>query len=158
MSNKIQIYTCQTSADFEIAKVITNDYMKWLGMDLSFQSTDKEFQIFDKMYGTPEGCFIYAKVGDRIAGGVGTRKIGKDICEMKRLFVYNEFQGKGIGKLLSDKIIDISAQMGYSKMRLDTIERLEKAISLYEKSGFYEIPAYYPNPDPTVKYFELALK
>lgn len=158
MSEKIKINSCTSPEDFEIAKSITNDYMKWLDMDLSFQSTDNEFQIFDKMYGKPEGCFIYAKIGDYIVGGVGTRKIGEGICEMKRLFVYNEFQGMGIGKLLSDKIIDISREFGYVKMRLDTVKRLEKAISLYEKSGFYEIPAYYANPDPTVKYFELKLK
>jgi hypothetical protein len=28
---------------------------------------------------------------------------------------------------------------------------------LYEKIGFYEIDAYCPNPDPTVKYMELEI-
>ena len=42
-------------------------------------------------------------------------------------------------------------------MRLDTVSKLESAIGLYNKLGFYEIETYYPNPDPTVKYMELEI-
>jgi ribosomal protein S18 acetylase RimI-like enzyme len=107
------------------------------------------------MYGYPEGCFIYAKRGDEIVGGVGCRKLETDICEMKRLYVYEEFQGLGIGRKLCDELISVSKSLGYKKMKLDTVAKLKSAIKLYEKMGFKEIPKYYENPDKTVKYMEL---
>ena len=51
---------CETNEDFEIAKTITHDYMIWLGMDLGFQNIDKEFAVFNRMYGEASGAYIYA--------------------------------------------------------------------------------------------------
>lgn len=152
MSNNVSIHICETSADFEIVKSLTLSYFDWLGMDLNFQNTEKEFDNFDKMYGKPKGCFIYATINGAVAGGVGTRFLESGICEMKRLYVNEDSQGKGVGKLLCNEILRISKDLGYSKMRLDTVSRLEAANALYEGIGFYDIPKYYENPDPTVRY------
>ena len=157
MKEDFTIHICNSKEEFAIARTLTQDYMKWLGMDLNFQNTKKEFQVFESMYGKPEGCFIYATIDGAIAGGVAIRKLDSEICEMKRLFVYNSFQGNGLGKVLCGEIILIARELGYSKMRLDTVSKLKSAIRLYEKIGFYEIEAYCPNPDPTVKYMELEL-
>lgn len=157
MENRINIFICESDNDFNIAKSITRDYVEWLGMDLCFQDIDKEFETFDKMYAQPNGCFIYAKYNDIIAGGVGCHKLKESICEMKRLFVYDNFQGKGTGKILCQEIITISKELGYKKMRLDTILKLDRAIRLYETFGFYDIPKYRENPDKTVRYMELNL-
>ncbi len=158
MTNKeISIHSCNLKEDFEIAKSITKDYMLWLGMDLSFQNTDKELQIFSTMYGLPSGAYIYAKMGGRVAGGVGVRYLTSDICEMKRLYVYEEYRYQGIASLLCSKIISISKDLSYSCMRLDTVSKLVEANSLYDKLGFKDIPKYYDNPDLTVRYMELTL-
>ena len=62
-----------------------------------------------------------------------------------------------MGEVLCNKIISIAREVGYCKMRLDTVAKLKSALGLYEKIGFYEIEAYCPNPDPTVKYMELEI-
>ena len=157
MKEDFTVHICNSKEEFAIARNITQDYFKWLGMNLDFQNTKKEFQVFETMYGKPGGCFIYATINGAIAGGVAIRKLDAKICEMKRLFVYSSSQGKGLGQILCEKIILIARELGYSKMRLDTVAKLKSAISLYEKIGFYEIEAYCPNPDPTVKYMELEL-
>jgi ribosomal protein S18 acetylase RimI-like enzyme len=157
MKEDFTIHTCNSKEEFAIARTITQDYLKWLKMDLNFQNTKKEFQVFEIMYGKPKGCFIYATINGAIAGGVAIRKLDSEICEMKRLFVYNSFQGKGFGKELCEEIILIAGDMGYSKMRLDTVSKLKSAIGLYQKMGFYEIESYYQNPDPTVKYMEFEI-
>lgn len=157
MKEDFTIHICNSKEEFAIARTITQDYLEWLGMNLDFQNTEKEFQVFETMYGKPEGCFIYATIDGVITGGVAIRKLDSKICEMKRLFVYNSSQGKGLGQFLCDKIISIASELGYSKMRLDTVSKLKSAIGLYKKIGFYEIEAYCSNPDPTVKYMELEL-
>ena len=156
-NKETSFFICQSKEDFETAKTITKDYMQWLGMDLSFQNIDNEFNVFEKMYAKPEGCFIFALYEGKIAGGVGLRKLEEGICEMKRLYVYDDFQGKGIGKLLCNEIISISKSLGYSKMRLDTVSKLKSANKLYDKIGFKEIPKYRKNPDETARFMELEL-
>jgi len=156
MSSNVMLYTCTTSADFAIAKSLTVAYFQWLGMNLDFQNTKKEFEVFHEMYGASSGCFIYLKVNDTIAGGVGIRRLTDEICEMKRLYVSPELQGDGFGRRLCDEIILIAKNLGYVKMRLDTVSKLKSANALYEKLGFDDIPAYYDNPDPTVRYMELT--
>jgi putative acetyltransferase len=157
MKEDFTVHICDSKEEFVIARNITQDYMGWLGMDLNFQNTEHEFQVFETMYGKPKGCFIYATINEQILGGVAIRKLDPEICEMKRLFVYNSFQGNGVGKLLCDKIILIARDLGYRKMRLDTVSKLKSAIGLYEKIGFYEIKAYCSNPDPTARYMELEI-
>ena len=109
------------------------------------------------MYGEDCGAYIYALINGYVAGGVGFRKLSSDICEMKRLYVYEDYRGGGLAYRLCQDLIFLSKSMSYCKMRLDTISRLVKANSLYDKIGFRDIPKYYDNPNPTVRYMEINL-
>jgi GNAT superfamily N-acetyltransferase len=153
----LRIMPCSTDTDYAAARKISKDYVEWLNMDLTFQGIENEFDEFRTIYGPPQGAFLVAISDNQAAGGVGLRQFEADICEMKRLYVYDGFQGKGIGEALCKKLIQLAKQMGYSKMRLDTVGRLGAAIQLYEKIGFSDIEPYRHNPDPTTRYMELNL-
>jgi putative acetyltransferase len=154
----IEIKHCATESDFSSALQITKDYIRWLNMDLSFQGIDKEFSNFASMYGPPNGLFLLAWHRGELGGGIGLRILEAKICEMKRLFVYEQFQGKGLGRSLCTELIQESIKLGYETMRLDTLEQMKAAIRLYENLGFKEIAPYRFNPDPTTKYMELRLE
>ncbi|MGB0881837.1 MAG: GNAT family N-acetyltransferase [Vicingaceae bacterium] len=152
-----KLIICNTLHDFDLAKKMTLDYFDWLGEDLFYQGLEREMSFFHHIYNKPKGAFIYVKINDEIAGGVGVRKLEEGICEMKRLYVYEKYRGHNLGQLLCDKLIEISKQLGYSKMRLDTLPTLKNAVELYEKMGFNPIPKYYNNPDARVVYLEKEL-
>ena len=76
---------------------------------------------------------------------------------MKRLYVQPQAQGLKAGRLLAEIVIEKARELGYEKMQLDTLQRLEKAISLYQKLGFKKISSYYANPLDEVVYLELDL-
>ena len=154
---KQEIIICRTTEHFNHAKKLTNDYMEWLGEDLCYQGIEKEFENFHQMYNTPSGAFIYILIEGFVAGGVGVRSLEKGICEMKRLFVYGQYRGQQLGQLLCKELLIISKELGYKKMRLDTLPTLNNALQLYKESGFYEIPKYYNNPDERVVYMEIVL-
>lgn len=154
---KQEFIICNTPTHFSLAKKMTNDYMDWLGEDLYYQGIDKELETFHKMYNSPFGAFIYVLIDDNIAGGVGVRNLSDEICEMKRLFVYEKYRGHQIGVKLCKKLIEVSKELGYQKMRLDTLPSLKNAVQLYKDLGFYKTPKYYNNPDERVLYWELSL-
>jgi ribosomal protein S18 acetylase RimI-like enzyme len=56
-----------------------------------------------------------------------------------------------------NEAILIAKKYGYKKIRLDTLSNMTAAIVLYKQNGFYEIPAYYYNPESTAVYFEKNL-
>jgi GNAT superfamily N-acetyltransferase len=78
---------------------------------------------------------------------------------MKRLFVRDAFRGKGIGRSLIRAVIQEATEIGYERMRLDTLPpQMNDAIALYRSFGFKEIEPYYDNPVPGAKFMELNLK
>jgi ribosomal protein S18 acetylase RimI-like enzyme len=77
---------------------------------------------------------------------------------MKRLYVAPAFRGKKIGELLADAIIREGRNIGYKRMRLDTVPGvMDRAIAMYRGRGFREIPAYTTNPVPGAIFLELEL-
>ena len=139
------------------AKNLIVEYVQWLNKDLCFQDIDDELNNFPKKYEEPEGSFIIAKENNYVAGCVGIRNIGNKICEMKRLFVNDNYKGRGIGKILVEKIIEEAKLKQYELMRLDTINTMETALNIYYKIGFYEIEPYYNNPHEGIVYLEKKL-
>ena len=69
----------------------------------------------------------------------------KSIGELKCMYILPEFQGKGLGQLLIDKIVLESKKIKLKRIRLDVRTKADRAINLYRKNGFYEIPKYNDN-------------
>ncbi len=77
---------------------------------------------------------------------------------MKRLYLRPQFRGKGLGRILAERIMTEARQIGYSRMRLDTVEPVMKdAVVMYRKLGFKEIAPYRENPIAGAMYMELEL-
>jgi ribosomal protein S18 acetylase RimI-like enzyme len=143
--------------DVEAAKAVIHQYLVWLGIDLSFQNIDEELADFPGKYREPEGVFLVAKEGHTVVGCVGLRRLEPGICEMKRLFVVDSCKGRGLGDALVREIIRYARNMGYAKMRLDTLSTMGAAQRLYRRHGFAEIPRYTVNPLPGAVFMEKDL-
>jgi GNAT superfamily N-acetyltransferase len=55
---------------------------------------------------------------------------------MKRMFVDEELQGRGVSRALGQAIIDVACAAGYRRMLLDTSVRQTEAKTLYHRLGF----------------------
>ncbi len=141
----------------EDIKTIFLEYAQSLNVDLCFQSFEEEIADLKKLYASPTGCILAAYEEENLIGAVALKKIGEGVCEMKRLYVRPAFRKFGAGKELVKLLIDKAKEKDYKVMKLDTLDILQPAISLYKSFGFKEITAYYHNPLAGVVYMELVL-
>jgi putative acetyltransferase len=134
------------------------EYAQSLAFSLCFQSFDRELAALPGDYAPPRGRLLLATVDGRPAGCVALHPLQGEICEMKRLYVRPEFRGRHLGRALADRIIAEACAIGYTHMRLDTVEPLmPRAVAMYRALGFREIPPYRPNPIAGAVYMELDL-
>ena len=108
---------------------------------------EEELSSLPGNYGPPGGALLLATLHGRPAGCVALRRIDDETCEMKRMFVYPEMQGAGIGRALAKAILDEARGLGYRSMVLDTSIRQAEAQALYRSLGFEPTPPYYAMPD-----------
>jgi ribosomal protein S18 acetylase RimI-like enzyme len=105
---------------------------------LCFQGFEAEVAGLPGRYAPPSGCLIIAMEGETPAGCVALRDLGDGTCEMKRLYVAPSHRGRGVGKLLVERIVRRGEQKGYRRMVLDTLPEMTGALTLYRQRGFVE--------------------
>jgi ribosomal protein S18 acetylase RimI-like enzyme len=148
----------ESAEEIEQTRQLFQEYVTWLGVNLCFQNYDKEVAGLPGEYVPPTGRLYLANEHDETAGCIALRKLGDDICEMKRLYVRPQFRRQGLGRTLVDRIIEDARQIGYRRMRLDTLPgKMDQAIAMYRSLGFKDIERYYDNPYETAAFMELDL-
>ena len=153
------IRQASSDQDFAAARQLFVEYQAWLGVDLCFQGFATELATLPGDYAPPRGRLLLARAGaaDDVAGCIALRPLDDERCEMKRLFVRLDHHGGGLGRRLIERLVDEARSIGYRTMVLDTLPQMRAAQHLYQAFGFRDIPAYYHNPTPGVRYLALDL-
>ncbi len=99
---------------------------------------DSDFKNIKNIYTENRGAFFITLIDDIVVGMGALKKVDFDIAEIKRMRVDIKYQRKGIGSMILEKLIERAKELDYKKLILDTSERQEAAIRLYEKYGFRE--------------------
>lgn len=152
------IVQAETVEQIEAARTLFREYEAWLDVDLCFQSFAEELENLPGKYAAPSGRLFLIEIDGNVAGCVAVRRLDDEICEMKRLFVREQFRGSGAGRQLIEAIIEAARSIGYRKMRLDTLaDKMPKAVELYQFYGFRKISAYCRNPRADALFMEKDL-
>ena len=77
----------------------------------------------------------YLKVN---SGTATTEQIKEDALEIERIYVLQEFHGKGVAQLLFDKALQIAREQNASCLWLGVWEKNPRAIRFYQKNGLRE--------------------
>lgn len=134
------------------------EYGSSLGFSLCFQSFDEELKNLPGAYGPPNGRLLLALCAGSAAGCIAFRPLQDGICEMKRLYVRPAHRGRGLGRMLVQRLIAEARAVGYERMRLDTVgSAMKDAVALYRQTGFKEIAPYSTIPIENALWMELRL-
>ncbi len=87
---------------------------------------------------------------EEIIGTAALKRMDECRCELKSLYLYERFQGRGLGRKLLETVIEEAAQSGYREMYLDTLSTSARALTLYEKAGFVRTERYNENYDADI--------
>jgi GNAT superfamily N-acetyltransferase len=107
---------------------------------------EEELALLPGKYSSPRGRLFLALVDNEPAGCVALREIDSQTCEMKRMFVYTNFHGKGVGRTMAKQLINEARSIGYHTIKLDTSFRQIEAQQLYQSLGFKITKPYYELP------------
>lgn len=86
--------------------------------------------------------FVAADSRGQVLGGAGLAPFAPipGWAELQKLYLSDAAKGRGLGRLLTQTVLDRARQAGYQTLYLETHSNLQAAIALYEKMGFQPIP------------------
>ncbi len=108
----------------------------YVGVSEDGQRWDEDFENIEDIYIKNRGEFYVVTVGGKTIGMGALREVDQTAAEIKRMRVDPELQGKGIGALILDRLIQRAKELGYKKLILDVAEKQKIAQRLYESRGF----------------------
>lgn len=142
----MRLLPATTPHEWEEAQRLVREYAASLNVDLSFQNLDHELQHFTTEYAPPTGAFILADDAGQYVACIGLRQFAEGIGEIKRLYVVPAARGRGLGRLLVERVIVVARAIGYGSLLLDTLPFMTEARSLYVALGFKPTAPYRYNP------------
>lgn len=142
----MRLLQATTPREWDEAQRLVREYAASLNVDLAFQNFAHELQHFTTEYAAPTGAFILAEDAGQYVACIGLRQFSEGIGEIKRLYVAPAARGRGLGRLLVERIIADARQIGYGSLLLDTLPFMKQAQALYLSMGFKPTPAYRFNP------------
>ena len=142
----MRLLQATTPHEWNEARLLVREYAAALDVDLSFQNFAAELEHLPTEYATPTGAFILAEDDGQYLACIAVRQFAAGVGEIKRLYVAPAARGRGLGRVLVERIIAEAKQLGYRGLLLDTLPFMKEAQSLYLSMGFKATTAYRFNP------------
>src|SRR5579863_3337949 len=128
-----------------------------------FEVEEKDWEVLNdpvKFILEPGGALIMAVQDGVAVGTCALLAMGGGSFEVAKMTVSQELRGLGIGKKLLAHVIEYARGVGASRLYLETNNKLQSAIHVYESLGFRHLAPERIVPSPYARanvYMELLL-
>lgn len=139
------------------ARALLIEYEASVDFKECFVNFEREVEQLPGEYASPRGRLLLAVCDAEVAGCVALKPVDDRICEMKRLFARPQFRRRGIGRSLTETVIDEARRIGYARLRLDSLASMKEALALYRSLGFKQTTPYLDSPHDDEVFMELEL-
>ncbi|HEV2317122.1 MAG TPA: GNAT family N-acetyltransferase [Thermoplasmata archaeon] len=158
------------STDLEKIRAMFQEYRRWVAehsdpLPASAPRVKEGLALLDDLtgrlpgaYGPPRGdVLLWFEKDDVVACGA-LRETAPKIGEMKRIQIRSDYRGEEFGKPFVRAMIARARELGYARLRSDTLGSMTSAIEFHEALGFHRIPAFWPHPADGTIFFERDLE
>jgi ribosomal protein S18 acetylase RimI-like enzyme len=133
---------------------LVREYFEMAGVVLR-EDPEKFIQEY---FGEGQGLWL-VRVEGGLAGCVGLRRLPSpeelkaenvECAEIKRMYVRENFRGRGIAARLLEAAENFARDAGYAWIYLDTASEMVAAARLYERNGYERCGRYNENPQAAI--------
>jgi GNAT superfamily N-acetyltransferase len=132
------------------ARALIEEYLVWVG-----EIAEREYGLrFDiaamlasdiddqaKFYPPTGRMYLVQDQGANV--GVGClKRLPSGLGEIQRMYIQPHVRGVGAGRMLVNRLLHDARELGYPRVRLESLKALSAAHSLYRSVGFVETAPY----------------
>ncbi|HJY78967.1 MAG TPA: GNAT family N-acetyltransferase [Burkholderiales bacterium] len=143
----------ETASEREAARALLVEYLRWVG-EIARSSYGLAFDIEAmarsdiedpaKFY-PPTGRFYLVRHDGRDIGVGCLKRLAPGVGEIQRMYIQPHVRGVGAGRALVERLLHDAKELGYTKVRLESLRALAPAHGLYRSVGFVEVEPYADN-------------
>lgn len=138
-----------------LTEQILREYLIWCGerfaadhgvvfddVDAAVAAHHREFtQELPHLLG-PRGRLLIARSSSEIVGVGALKPVDATVVEIKRMYVRPQARGRGIGRAILETLLADARTIGYRVARLETVDFMREAHTLYRSLGFHDRPIF----------------
>ena len=156
--------------DLDAVRRLFQEYREWLADHQDSAAASKSrvksgLVLVDRLiaelpgvYGPPRGDVLLWFEDDSVVACGALRELEPKVGEIRRIYVRPDYRGKAFGHPFARALIDRARELGYEKLRVDTLPTMRAAIEFYQELGFRPIPAFWPHPVANALFFECEIR
>ncbi|MEO7432504.1 MAG: GNAT family N-acetyltransferase [Dokdonella sp.] len=131
------------SRDDAAVAAIIHSVMPEFGADgPGFAIHDSEVSAMSSAYARPRCAYFVVEVDGAVCGGAGIAPLqdgDASTCELRKMYFLPALRGRGAGRALIARCMDVAVTHGFSHCYLETLTGMDAAQALYRANGFERI-------------------
>ena len=149
-SDAVTLHPVESSDQRDVARELIAEYLRWVGdiarsqYGLSFDidaMVSSDIEDESKFY-PPSGRFYLVRTDEAVRRCGCLKRLAPGVGEIQRMYVRPHVRGKGAGRLLVERLLADALELGYTRVRLESLKALTAAHTLYRSVGFVDIAPY----------------
>lgn len=157
------------ASELGVVRPLFEEYRRWLfehreteasaeaRVRLGLELIDRLIAALPGAYHPPRGDVILAEANGTVVACGALRELAPTVGEIKRIYVRADHRGPGFGPRLTQAVLDRARELGFERVRVDTLPTMTAAIRFYQEMGFAPIASFWPHPVAGALFFEYKL-
>lgn len=153
-------------SDLDLVRRLFRDYREWIAVHQDSAAGSEErvrlgLALIDRLieelpgaYGPPRGDILLWFEGEQLVACGALRELEPGVGEIRRVYVRADYRGGSFGPPFVRALIERARELGYSKLKVDTLSTMRGAIDFYHELGFRPAREFWPHPVAGALFFE----
>jgi putative acetyltransferase len=106
------------------------------GLAVDAGGTDADIADIEAHYAGRGAFEVVEDAAGNLLGTIGLYPLDAETVELRKMYFARNLRGRGVGKLMLERMIEKARALGFRRIFLETASVLKEAVALYEKYGF----------------------